>query len=56
MNEYLGKIAYGQPGFVDPGLWDTKLTDGGVQQAQALNAEMRKQVMHYIRDSRLQVE
>lgn len=33
MNVYLGGCPYGTPGFVDPGLYDTRLTDEGMRVA-----------------------
>jgi len=36
MNEYLGSTPYGMPGFVDPGLFDTRLTERGRRQAEGL--------------------
>ena len=41
MNEHLGKPgkSWGSPGFVDPGLFDTRLTTRGVAQAKRLGQE-----------------
>ena len=36
MNEYLSTCPYGQPGFIDPGLYDTQLTRSGIIQASSV--------------------
>jgi broad specificity phosphatase PhoE len=37
MNEFLGKKSYGSSNFKDPGLFDTRLTSRGIEQAKDLN-------------------
>ena len=43
MNEWMSKPGkgWGAPGFVDPALWDTRLTPTGEMQARELNSQMR---------------
>ena len=43
MNEHLSQPGkgWGAGGFVDPGLWDTRLTPTGEAQARELNAQLR---------------
>ena len=43
MNEHLSQPGkgWGADGFVDPGLWDSRLTPQGEAQARALNAQLR---------------
>ena len=41
MNVYLGGCPYGEPGFVDPGLFDTRLTaDGAALASTALRTSL----------------
>ena len=41
MNVYLSRCAYGSRGFIDPGLWDTRLTAEGEAQARRLAPRLR---------------
>ena len=44
MNEYLTKVPYLSPGFVDPPLYDTRLSQTGVRQAsEALRDQLRRE-------------
>jgi broad specificity phosphatase PhoE len=40
MNEALERQPWGSPGFVDPGLYDTRLSPRGIAQASALAARL----------------
>lgn len=43
MNEVLHQMEWGSPGFFDKGLWDTKLSAAGVEQAIELHKQWREQ-------------
>jgi broad specificity phosphatase PhoE len=43
LNDWLHKCPYGKPGFIDPPMWDTRLTALGVTQAEGLRAVLAEE-------------